>query len=340
MSKHTPKERVIHVKVQPVEQKNVPLTLNAIGQLTAFNEIDVKAQVSGAVVEVYFQDGQFVEEGTPMYLIDPRPFEADLKEAQAALKQNQAELLYAKQFEHAYSQLVDDAYVSRLDYERAVQNVSIYEAAIEKDIANIEKAMINLGYTKIYSPVRGYTSFNQFDPGNFVDAAAKSTLVTIRQITPLKASFSVAGKYLQPIRRQHHKSPLPFKAYLDRKKDIELNGVLTNIDNSIDPMTGMVAFEGTIPNDDEEGWPGQFVYVVLDVMTLENALVVPKQSILRSKQESFIYIVKDEVAHRINVDVVYEWDGISVIEGEVHQNDQVVIDGMGFLKDQAKVSVK
>lgn len=329
------------VKLGESQEEDVPVFIKGIGQLIASVEIDVKAQVTGILTNVLFNNGQLVEEGDLLMTIDPRIYEANLQAAKAQLAEDQARLRYALDFAETYGMLVGEEYVSRLDYEQGVQNVDIYKAAIENDLAAIKIAEVNLDYTQIKAPTKGYIGLRKFDPGNVIFPEIDETLVTIRKVTPISVSFSLPSEYLQEIRENQKKQSLYLEASLPGDLAHPLVGTLYFIDNTVNEQTGMILLKGNIPNRDERGWPGAFVRVRLRIKTLKDAVLVPKEAIVLGQDGNFVFVVDKET---MTVELRMIGKGSSyrdqvVVDWGIKSGETVVVDGQLNLYDGAHVFV-
>jgi multidrug efflux system membrane fusion protein len=315
------------VTLDEVIKQDVPQSLHAIGRLSASIEIEIRAQVSGILTNILFNDGDLVEEGDLLMTIDDRPFLASLKEAQATLDEDKARLRYALDFAETYEKLVNKEYVARLDYEQGLQNVDIYKAAIEADQAEVDRARINLGYTRIHSPTKGYVGSHLYDPGNYIDAAQDQVLVTVRKITPMMISLYVPADYVQTIRELYKEHGLFLEAYLPNDPK-PLTGSLNFIDNNVNRKTGMIRLKGTIANEDERGWPGQFVRVNLILKILNDAILVPSNSIVLGQDGYSIYMVKEDMSvEKQSVVKLFEYKDYTVIQSPLKAGDKIVTDG-------------
>lgn len=327
------------VRIGEVTRADVPNYLYAIGELTGSRTIDVRAQVSGILTNILFADGKLVNEGDLLMTIDPQPFEAELKAAEAQLAEDKARLKYALDFAETYGSLVGKEYVARLDYAQGIQNVGVYQSAVIADEAAIEKAKINLAYTRIHSTLHGYIGLRDFDPGNYIDTNQNSTLVTIRQVTPLSLNFSIPGSYVQKIREKQEVSPLYIEAYLV-DDPIPLKGTLTFIDNTVNTETGMLFLQGTMPNKEERGWPGQFVRVHLLLEIIPQALLVPTEAIVLGQEGYFVFVVlPDQTVESRKVEKGISYNKMTIINKGLIGTETVVIDGQLNLYPGAKISL-
>ncbi len=339
--KPTPETPKSPVQVGVVRIENVPNFVKGVGQLIPAVEVSLRAQVTGTLTSVLFTDGQRVNEGDLLMTIDPRVYEAALQQAQGQLQDNQARLRYAQEFANTYGKLVGNEYVSRLDYEQALQNVDVYKAGIEQARAAIKKAEVDLGYTQVRAPFRGYLGLRKYDPGNYVAATPDEILVTLKKITPLSVRFFLSSHYLADIQTYQKEAPLYLEAELPNMPENRLKGSLWFIDNNVDANTGMITLEGNLPNEDERGWPGQFVRVHLRLNTLENAVLVPRQAVILGEQGYYVFVLDEEkmqvTMRSITKGITYK-DSYVVLTG-LKEGEKVVIDGQLNLVNNTAVYI-
>lgn len=333
-----PKEdKKFPITMAEVTVDDVPEYIKGIGELAASIEVDVRAQVSGTLTDVLFNDGAKVNVGDLLMVIDQRPFLANLKEAEASLAEDEAKLCYALDFANTYGTLVGKEYVARLDYQQGVQNVDVYKAAIEADIAVIEKAKIDLGYTEIRSPILGYIGGRTYDPGNYVDANQNTVLATLLKVTPLFVNFSIPSDYVYEVRQKQKINALYLEAVLPNDPE-PLRGTLNFIDNNVNDQTGMISLRGIIPNADERGWPGQFVRVNLLRRIIENASLVPTSAIVLGQKGYFVFVVNADMT--VNPRLIqkgFEYGEYTIVYSGLKQGEKVVTDGQLNLFSGAKV---
>lgn len=335
------KERIFPVEIGTVIQKDVPYFIKGVGQLASSLDAEIKAQVQGILTSVLFDDGELVEEGDLLMTIDPDIYEANVQEAKAQLAEDRAKLRYALNFAKTYGTVVGQEYVSRLDYEQGVQNVDVYKAAIEQDLAILKNAETHFGYTQIRAPFKGYVGLRTYDPGNLILPAEGETLVTVHQIVPITVSFSLPSQYVQEIRHQHEINPLYLKAELPSNPSHPLEGVLDFIDNAVNEETGMIHLQGTISNEDEWGWPGQFVRVYLRLKMLKDSVLVPKNALILGQTGNFVFVLEEETM-TVKMRMIgkgIEYKGYIVAEWGLKPNEQVVVDGQLNLFNGAKIKI-
>ncbi len=251
----------IPVTAGTVVARDVPVLLNGIGTVQAYNMVSVKTRVDGQIVKVDFREGQEVKEGEPLFQIDPRPYQAALEQAQAAKQKDEAQLAGAKLDLERYSKLLGTGYQTRQSYDNQTALVAQLQAAIKGDQAQIDNAQLNLGYADIRSPIDGRLGARLVDKGNLVHANDNTALVTITELKPIFVSFTLPQETLDELREYQQKAPLVVRAYTgDGTKQLS-EGKLTLIDNSIDQATGTIHLKARFDNLDERLWPGEFVSV-------------------------------------------------------------------------------
>ncbi len=336
---------VIPVVATEAVTRDMPVWLDGLGTVQAFQTVTVKTMVDGPLVSVAFKEGQHVRVGDVLARIDPRVYQAALDSAVAKKALDEATLANARLDLARYQKLVVTNYATQQQADTAKATVAQTEALVRQDQAQIDTAQAQLSYTTIASPLDGIVGIRQVDAGNIVHAADQTGLVVITQLQPISVVFSLPQQSLARVAAAQLGTDGPeVVAYSQgtdagRGKPLDL-GSLTVLDNQIDPTTGTIKLKATFPNKAGTLWPGGFVGVRLRVDTVANATVVPQAAVQRGPRQSYVYVVDpDNVAHRANVTVGYEDDLGAVITSGVSPGDHVVIDGASRLTDGAKVSV-
>jgi membrane fusion protein, multidrug efflux system len=330
----------IPVTAGTVVAKDVPVLLNGIGTVQAYNMVTVKSRVDGQIVRVDFKEGQEVKQGDPLFQIDPRPFQAALEQAQAAKQKDEAQLAGAKLDLERYSKLLGTGYQTRQSYDNQTTLVAQLQAAIKGDRAAIDNAQLNLGYADIRSPIDGRLGARLVDRGNLVHANDNTALVTITELKPIFVSFTLPQDTLDEVREQQQKAPLVVRAYTgDGSKPLS-EGKLTLIDNSIDQATGTIHLKARFDNLDERLWPGEFVSLRVILKTRPNVATVPSQTVQEGPDGNYAYIIKpDNTVERRAVNVAAVQDGIAVITKGLIPGERVVVDGQYRLTQGARVKI-
>lgn len=328
----------VEVSAAKVIQKDVTVKLQVIGNVTAYNTVGVKSQVDGQLIKVAFTEGDFVKQGQLLFQIDPRPFQAALAQAQATLAKDQANLNIANLAMQRNSKLLKGNYISAQDFDQLKANVAAAQGTVDADQAAVTAAQVNLDYTSISSPISGRTGNLLVDEGNLIKTASATNLVTINQINPIYVNFSVPQQYFENLIDLQSKGPITLNIVLDN--NVQENGQVTFIDNTIDTTTGTLLVKGTFANADERLWPGQFVTVNLPTTVLKNALVVPTQAVQTGQDGSYVYLVNkdDTVTYRVVKSGPQVAEGTVIVQG-LNVGDQVITDGVSQLADGSAVKV-
>jgi membrane fusion protein, multidrug efflux system len=328
----------IPVTAGTVVAKDVPVFLNGIGTVQAYNMVTIKSRVDGQIVKVDFKEGQEIKEGDPLFQIDPRPYQASLEQAQAAKQKDEAQLAGAKLDLQRYSKLLGTGYQTRQSYDNQTALVAQLQAAIKGDQAQIDNAQLNLGYSDIRSPIDGRLGARLVDKGNLVHANDNTALVTITELKPIFVSFTLPQDTLDELRQEQQKSPLVVRAYTGDGNTLLSEGKLTLIDNSIDQTTGTIHLKARFDNLDERLWPGQFVSLRVILRVRPKVATVPSQTIEAGPNGSYAYIIKpDDTVERRAVEVASVQDGIAVVTKGLTLGERVVVDGQYRLTEGAHV---
>lgn len=320
------------------QTKDVPVYLNGLGTVQAFNQVQVRAQIDGPLLEVRFREGQDVAKGDVLARIDPRPYQASLDQASAKKQQDEATLANARLDSGRYAKLAATAYSSAQQADTARATVSQLEAQVRGDQAQIDTARTQLSYTTVLAPIDGRTGLRQVDAGNLVRAGDASPITVITQLKPISVVFTLPQQSL-PAVAASMQGGLPPVVALNQAGGVLERGKLAVLDNVVDPATGTIKLKATFPNDTLLLWPGGFVNVRMLVRTLPGVVTVPTAAVQRGPQGAFLFVVHDTSAERRLVKVGQEDDNVSVVTDGLKAGEQVVVDGAQRLTDGAKVAV-
>jgi membrane fusion protein, multidrug efflux system len=329
------------VKVASVASRNMPVTLEAIGNVEAISMVSIKAQVSGQLVTVHFKEGDFVKKGQLLFSIERAPFEAALRQSEGQLAKDEAQALNLKLDSERYQGLGREGVASKQQVDAAVAAANAAQAAVAADKAAVETAKINLQYTHIYSPINGRTGNVGVKEGNLVKANDVPILVTINQIEPIYVSFSIPEQQLAQLKQFAAERTLKVDAK-PQGGDQRFQGRLTFIDNAVDLTTGTIKLKATFDNAQHALWPGQFVDVGLTLKSQPNALVIPTAALQTSQNGTFVYVVNpDMTAQPKPVKVAWTaGDDTVLVPGALEPGQRVVTDGQLRLTPGAKVDIK
>jgi len=330
----------IPVTVATAQSKNVPLEIDAIGNVQAFSKVDVKALASGQLSSVSFREGDDVRRGQLLFTIDPRPYQAQLAQAQANLARDEAQLRNAESEASRYAELVKKDYVTREEYEKFTSAAAAARAVVAADRAAIQTSSLQLSYCEIRSPIDGRTGSLMVHPGNIIKANDTTPLVTINQITPVYVQFSIPESEL-PALRSRGIGNIPATATPQGNNPPVTGGRLSFIDNSVDPTTGTITLKATFPNQNRALWPGQYVNVSMTVGDRPNAVVVPSQAVQSSQKGQFVFVVKEGDAVEMRpIGVFKAIDNETIVDHGLNAGETVVTDGQLKLTAKSKIEVK
>ena len=332
-------EGPIPVDVATVQQQDVPVYLEGLGTVQAFNTATIRAQVSGRLVAVPFKEGDEIKAGDVIARIDPRTYQATLDQALAKLAQDQATLHSAQLDLKRYQDLVPQGYVSQQQVDQQKATVEQTQALIKADQAAIESDRVQLSYCTITAPFDGIAGIRQVDIGNLVSSSDASGIVTLTQIKPIAINFTLPEQALSQIHAVDVKAMTVLA--IDRNNQQELaHGELMAVDNQIDQTTGTIKLKARFSNEEQRLWPGQFINVRLLVRTADNALTIPAQAVQMGPQGSFVYVVDDQ--HKAQVRAVTPGQiegGIVLIDKGLKAGETVVVDGQSRLTPGAAIQV-
>lgn len=336
-----PPQRPAHpVSVGTVVQKDVPVLIQAIGNVEAYNTVSVKSQVGGELIRVHFAKGNDVKKNELLFTIDPRPYKAALEQAEANLAKDTAQLENARLEVQRYKEMADQGIISKEMQDRVQTNAAALEAAVRADKAVVENARLQLKYCYIYSPIAGRTGDLLTDEGNVIKANADTAMVVINQIQPVYVSFSVPEMHLADVEQYMKAGTIRVGAFV-ANDETPVEGELTFVNNQVDRNTGTIELKATFPNEQKRLWPGQFVTVSMTLTTQPGATVVPSQAVNTGQQGEYVFVVKDDltVEHRPVTIAETIGDEAVVLEG-LQPGERVVTDGQLRLVSGAKVEIK
>ena len=319
---------------------DVPVYLEAVGTVKAYNTVTVSPQVDGKLISVGFKEGDDVKKGDVLARIDPTTYQAQLDQAKAKKAQDEAQLANAKLDLDRYERLAATNAVNRqqADTQRAL--VAQDEAIVQSDGAAIENAQATLGYTAIVAPIDGRTGIRQVDEGNIVHAASSPTIVVITQLKPISATFNLPQQDLGQVIAAFAKGPLQVNALRSDSNAVIESGKLAVVDNQVDQTTGTVKLKAEFPNADLALWPGQFVNIRLLIDTLKNVVTVPTSAVQRGPNGTFVYVVKADNTAAMRPIVVQKQDEMqTVVKSGLAVDERVVTNGFVRLTDGSKVII-
>src|SRR5262249_18257171 len=330
----------VPVVVSTVLQKDMPVQIKAVGTVEAFSTVVIKPQLDGVLQEVHFREGQEVRKGDLLFTIDPRPYEAEVAQANANLERDKAQAQNARAVATRYAGLVKKDFVTAEQYDSMKTNADALEASVKADEAAVENARLQLNYCTIRAPLDGRTGNLIVHPGN-VMKENETEMLSINQIRPIYVHFSVPGEQLGEVTRYNRSGSLKVLAVSNQQGGKPVEGLLSFIDNGVDQSTGTILLKGTFENTDGSLWPGGFFNVVLTLPTLAKATVVPWQAVETGQQGQFVFVVKqDMTAEQRAVVPGLSVNQETVINQGLNPGETVVTDGQLRLLPGAKVEIK
>jgi multidrug efflux system membrane fusion protein len=328
------------VKTGDVMRMDVPLLLKAIGNVEAYNTVSVKALIAGEVIDVHFKEGQEVKQGDLLFQIDPRPYAAALKQAEAQLARDVAQAKNAEEQAKRYAILVQKDYVAKDQYDQLKANADALAAAVDADKANVENSRLQLAYCTIKSPIDGRVGSVLINKGNVIKAN-DLVMVTINKIRPIYVTFSIPEQNLSDIKKYMASGSLKVDALIPGDEKRPARGTLTFVDNAVDTTTGTIKLKGTFENTDRRLWPGQFVNVALTLSTQRNAVVMPTAALQAGQQGQYVFVVKSDLTVESRpVTAARAYGELTVVAQGVQPGEKVVTDGQLQLIPGTRVEVK
>lgn len=329
------------VSVQVVQQRDVRVLVNAIGNIAAGNTAVVHTQVDGVLQALHFKEGQPVRAGQGLAQIDPQPFQIALVQAQGTLARDQALLRNAQLDLKRYRDLLakDAAPAQQVDTQEAL--VQQLQGSVLADQAGVDNAKLQLSYTHVVAPISGLAGLKQADLGNNVHTSDTNGLLSITQTQPVNVVFAVPESRLPRIRKQlQAHATLRVEAWDQDQKTLLAVGKVASTDNAIDPTTGTIRIKALFPNKDNSLFPNQFVNVKLQLDTLPGALAVSSAAVQRGAPGTYVYVVDGDSMVSLRRVTVGAVDGDwTAVQGELKAGERVVVDGADRLRDGAKVQV-
>jgi multidrug efflux system membrane fusion protein len=328
------------VTVVNATAQDVPKYLDEIGKNAAFESVTVTPQLAGRIVERHFQDGENLKRGQLLFVIDPRPFKAQVDSAQATLNQAKAALELAKIQFARDEEVIGTNAISKQDYDTKKNTVDVDEAQVEAAQAALETAKLNLEYCYIHSPIDGRAGARLVDVGNVVQANT-TALLSVQRLDPIYATFTVTESDLPGVQREMSRGALRASVRLPSDpENAAKSGRIEFLDNSVQNGSGTVNLRATISNPDRHFWPGQFVDVKLVLTTEKSAVLIPNEATQISQQGTFVYVVKsDDTAELRPVQLGQRQGGDIVVTGGLAPNERVVLAGQMLVRPGGKVRI-
>jgi len=332
---------VVPVLVVTAQQKAMPIQIRAVGNAEAFATVSVKSQVTGVLVQAHFKEGQNVKKGQLLFTIDPRPFEAAVKQAEANLARDVAQLQNAREQARRYAELLKKQYVSQEQYDQIRTNADALESVVDADKAAVENVKVQLSYCYIYSPIDGQVGSLLVNEGNLVRVNDGTPLVVINQLTPINVTFSVPEQHLADIKRHMAAGTLKVDARFPSDEGRPEQGTLAFVDNAVERTTGTIKLKAEFKNSARRLWPGQFINVAVTLSTQADAVVIPSEAVQMGPEGQQVFVVnKDRRVEVRPVTVGQTQEGEAVIAKGLAAGELVVREGQFLLGPGSQVDIK
>jgi multidrug efflux system membrane fusion protein len=334
-------ELAVPVTVGVVETRDVPIYLTGIGSVQPLNQVTVKVRVDGQLDHIAFIEGQQIHTGDALAQIDPRPFQAQLKLAEANKAKDEAQLANARLDLARFTTLEARGAATQQSLDTAKAQTAELGAAVAADQAAVDMAKLQLEFTTVKAPLDGRAGLRLVDPGSIVHASDPGGLVTITQMAPIAALFTLSQDDLPEILGAMASGSVDVAAYSrDGERQLAI-GKLVFVDSQVDQATGQVKLKAQFSNVDRSLWPGEFVSARVQVRTIKNATVAPANAIEQGQTGTYVYRVKpDESVEMVPVTVQLLTGGVAIISKGLAPNDRIVVDGQYRLKPGARIEAR
>ena len=329
----------VPVTVAPVIQETVPIRLQAIGNVEAYSTVSVKARVDGQIVTVNFREGDPVKKGEVLFRIDPRPYEAALRQAEANAMRDTAARDQARSQDRRYQELLEKNFVSKEAYAQIHTNAETAAATATASQAALENARLNIEYCTITSPLDGYVGKVLLQAGNMVRANDANALAVINQVRPIYVNFAVPEQSLPEVRKYRAAGPVAVETLPDPGAP-PVSGRLIFVDNAVDPTTGTIRLRAQFENADAALWPGQFVNVSLRLTEQVDAIVIPSSAVQNGPEGQYVYVVgPDQVADVRKITVMRTDGERTIVATGLQKGERVVTRGQLRLGTKTRVQL-
>lgn len=327
------------VKITEVTTKNTPIFIEALGHVQSITSVNISSRIEGEITGIHFEQGKEVKKGDLLFSIDPRPYEAKLKQSQGTLEKTLANLALSEEKVKRYKTLAKDEYFSQIDYETLQANFAANMAEKVANQGDVDQAKINLDYCSIYAPIDGKTGVLNIDYGNLICANCQAPLVSLNQMSPIFVTFSIPEIELPKIQRANSSDLKIVAAYEDFNEE-SFEGSLYMLDNTVDQGTGMVKLKGIFENEERSLFPGQFIRTRLILKVLEDAVVIPFSAVQITQEKPIVFVVKEDMTvEQRTVTLGQRNNGSVIVLNGLVPKEKIVIEGQMNLYSGTKVFV-
>ena len=331
----------VPVQVANASKRDVAVFTRGIGTVQAYRSVLIRARVDGTLEQIAFREGQTVKPGDLLAVIDPRPYQATLDQAEAKRAADEAQMANARLDLQRYASLARTNFASRQQVDTQTALIQQYAANLKGDEANIASAALNLSFCRITAPIEGVVGLKQIDIGNLIHATDTQGIVTITQVHPISLVFTLPQDDLPKVRDAMAQGPAKVIAATSDGSTKLSEGTLLTPNNSIDTTTGTIELKATFDNKDDKLWPGQFAAAKLQLALLKNTLTVPPNAIQHGPDGLYVYTVKaDDTVAKQDVQIGYQDETAAVVKSGLNDGDRVVVAGQSRLQGGTKVSVR
>ena len=329
----------VPVEVAAAETRNMPVEMKAIGAVEPIASVQLKSKVQGEILEVHFADGAQVKAGDPLFSIDPRPFQAALKRAEANLSIARFAAANAVEQADRYSSLIRSGVASKEQTSQILSAADSQKSGLAARQADVDEAQLSIDWSQVRAPISGRAGVALLKAGNIAQPNV-DTLAVINQMQPIYVAFSLPENSLADVRKWMNKTKASVSAYDPDSGKLLGTGELTFVDNAVDRASGMVAFKATFPNADESLWPGQFVDVTVKLAEEPDAIVIPAAAIMEGQQGAQVFVVAGDIAELRKVEVERSLNGLAIIKDGLRPGETVITTGQLRVTSGGRVSVK
>jgi len=328
-----------------VVEMDAPIEVSAIGTVQPIAAVMVKSRIDGEITQVHFEEGQEVKEGDLLFSLDDRAARAQLRQSEANLERDRAQLQRFHQEVARQTGLARSGVASAQKLEDTMTSEAVFEATVRASEAAVETARVILNYTTIRAPITGRTGSVAFKRGNIVKAVDTAQvvlpLVVITQLRPIYVTFTIPERHLADLRAAQASGRLPVTVTVPDKPQSPATGTLTFIDNQVDAATGTISLKATFANDDTRLWPGQFVNVTLRLGTQANAVAAPSVGIQIGQNGPYVFLIRDDSTAELRLVRVDRTVGNKTVIAEgLAAGDRIVVDGQLRLDNGMRVNVQ
>lgn len=333
--------RPVPVSASAAQQRDVPVYFEGLGNVQAYYTVTIHSRVDGQLMQVNFREGQQVHKGDELALIDPRPYEVQLSQADATKYKDQANLENAQRDLQRYADLYKQGVIAQQQYNTQQSVVAQQEGLVRADDAQINNAKLNLTYCHIKSPIDGRVGLRLVDPGNMVHASDQNGMLVITELQPIAVLFTLPEDNLRDVLQHMRSNRLEVQAWNRDDTQQIADGRLETIDNQIDPNTGTFRLKAVFDNRDNALYPNQFVNARLQVYVRKNAITIPAAAVQRGSQGTYVYVVKqDKSVDSRNIKIALTEGTVAVLDSGVNPGELVITDGQERLQPGNKVEVQ